>query len=105
MASKRRKKRAATPVKNVGEHLASGSASRKKADNRKKAVGKRRATKKPVPLLIEDSAVSTPAPSSGFPIVGIGASAGGLEALEEFFERMPADPGMAFVVVTHQPPR
>ncbi len=36
-----------------------------------------------------------------FPIVGIGASAGGLEALEAFFKAMPTDSGMAFVVVTH----
>ena len=39
----------------------------------------------------------------GFPIVGIGASAGGLEALEVFFRHMPVDSGMAFVVVSHQP--
>src|SRR5262245_35789825 len=39
-----------------------------------------------------------------FPVVGIGASAGGLEALEELFDHMPADTGMAFVVVTHQHP-
>ncbi|MEZ6120053.1 MAG: chemotaxis protein CheB [Pirellulaceae bacterium] len=39
-----------------------------------------------------------------FPIVGIGASAGGLEALEELLEAMPEDTGMAFVVVTHQHP-
>src|SRR5437667_11659193 len=38
------------------------------------------------------------------PIVGIGASAGGVEALERFFKAMPADNGMAFVVVTHLPP-
>ncbi len=38
------------------------------------------------------------------PIVGIGASAGGVEALEQFFKSMPADNGMAFVVVTHLPP-
>jgi chemotaxis response regulator CheB len=37
-----------------------------------------------------------------FPIVGLGASAGGLVALEEFFFTMPSDSGMAFVVVTHQ---
>lgn len=37
----------------------------------------------------------------GFPIVGIGASAGGLEALEEFFAHLPPDTGMAFVIVTH----
>jgi len=40
----------------------------------------------------------------GFPIVGIGASAGGLEALKQLFDRMPADTGAAFVVVTHQHP-
>ncbi len=39
-----------------------------------------------------------------FPIVGIGASAGGLEALDELFAHMPLDTGMAFVVVTHQHP-
>src|SRR5215831_13621285 len=39
-----------------------------------------------------------------FPIAGIGASAGGLEALEELFDNMPPEPGIAFVVVTHQHP-
>ena len=39
-----------------------------------------------------------------FPIVGIGASAGGLEALEQFFENMPKDNGMAFVVIQHLDP-
>ena len=39
-----------------------------------------------------------------FPIVGIGASAGGLEALESFFGAMPNDPGMAFVVIQHLDP-
>ncbi|MDP1948393.1 MAG: CheR family methyltransferase [Nitrospirota bacterium] len=38
----------------------------------------------------------------GFLIVGIGASAGGLEAMEEFFRHMPPGSGMAFVVVSHQ---
>jgi two-component system CheB/CheR fusion protein len=40
--------------------------------------------------------------SAGQLVVGLGASAGGLEALEEFFDELPADPGMSFVVVTHQ---
>ncbi len=40
------------------------------------------------------------------PIVGIGASAGGLAAFEAFFSAMPADtePGMAFVLVQHLAP-
>jgi two-component system CheB/CheR fusion protein len=45
-----------------------------------------------------------PAVVPGFPIVGLGASAGGLQALEEFFSNMPPDSGMAFVVVTHLHP-
>jgi two-component system CheB/CheR fusion protein len=39
-----------------------------------------------------------------FPIVGIGASAGGIEALEGFFRGLPADPGFAIVIVTHLSP-
>lgn len=38
------------------------------------------------------------------PIVGIGASAGGLEALQGLLGKMPADCGMSFVVVQHQDP-
>jgi two-component system CheB/CheR fusion protein len=37
-------------------------------------------------------------------VVGIGASAGGLEALERFFDNVPTDSGMAFVVVQHLSP-
>jgi len=42
--------------------------------------------------------------SSGFPIVGIGASAGGLEALEQFLRHVPEGCGMAFVIVQHLDP-
>lgn len=44
--------------------------------------------------------------SPGFPVVGIGASAGGLAAFEAFFSGLPADsdPGMAFVLVQHLAP-
>src|ERR1035441_4233487 len=39
-----------------------------------------------------------------FPIVGIGASAGGLEALGQFLGHVPAGSGMAFVIVQHLDP-
>lgn len=39
-----------------------------------------------------------------FPIVGIGGSAGGLEAYIELFEHLPENTGMAFVVISHLPP-
>lgn len=39
-----------------------------------------------------------------FPIVGIGASAGGLEALELFVKNITADSGMAYIIVQHLSP-
>ena len=39
-----------------------------------------------------------------FPIIGIGASAGGLEALELFLSSVPQDSGMAFVIIQHLDP-
>jgi two-component system, chemotaxis family, CheB/CheR fusion protein len=50
--------------------------------------------------------VSANHPQPAFPIVGIGASAGGLAAIEAFFSGLPRDvePGMAFVVVQHLAP-
>lgn len=44
------------------------------------------------------------APEPRYPIVGLGASAGGLEAFEQFFRAMPADSGLGFVLVPHLDP-
>jgi len=41
---------------------------------------------------------------TALPVVGIGASAGGLEALETFFANLSPQTGFAFIVVTHQQP-
>ena len=47
----------------------------------------------------------TPDSKTGkFPIVGIGASAGGLEALELFLKNVPDKSGMAYVVIQHLDP-
>src|SRR4030095_1986583 len=45
------------------------------------------------------SATNTP-----FPVVGIGASAGGLEAFKQLLDHLPIDTGMAFVLVQHLDP-
>lgn len=45
-----------------------------------------------------------PPATGAFPIVGIGASAGGLEALEHFLSHVPKRSGMAFVIVQHLDP-
>ena len=56
--------------------------------------------------LTVDAQPDTNKTADSFPIVGIGASAGGLSAFEAFFFAMPtdADPGMAFVLVQHLAP-
>ncbi|MGR8933968.1 MAG: CheR family methyltransferase [Gammaproteobacteria bacterium] len=74
----------------------SPSAAEKSLDPKTAGTGKRTAKFKTA-----QEAASSIA-NSGFPIVAIGASAGGLEAMDEFFKNMPPDSGIGFVVVTHQ---
>jgi len=64
---------------------------------------------KPPPGAVPDSGqvISTRvahAPSYAFPIVGIGASAGGLEAFSQLLKHLPPDTGMAFVLIQHLDP-
>jgi two-component system, chemotaxis family, CheB/CheR fusion protein len=42
-----------------------------------------------------------PPPENRFPVVGVGASAGGLEAFSQLLRNLPSDTGMAFVLVQH----
>jgi two-component system CheB/CheR fusion protein len=60
----------------------------------------------PTAEALELSSPAAPAVRSdhGFPIVGIGASAGGLEALEQFLKHVPARSGSAYVVIQHLDP-
>src|SRR4051812_32247527 len=64
-----------------------------------------------MPMTTEPSAPlpATPPPDEDRPglpffVVGVGGSAGGLEAYTELLEALPADPGMAFLVVSHLDP-
>ena len=52
-----------------------------------------------------DSAAVAEDRKDDFHIVGIGASAGGLKALESFFSTMPVTCGMSFIVVSHLDPK
>ena len=45
-----------------------------------------------------------PEPALSFPVVCVGASAGGLEAFTQLLSTLPTDTGMAFVLVTHLSP-
>ncbi|MFV5695220.1 chemotaxis protein CheB [Flavobacterium sp. LB3P122] len=53
---------------------------------------------------LKSDSILSGADTTDFPVIGIGASAGGLEALELFFKNMPNHSGMAFVVVQHLDP-
>ena len=87
---------------------------KKKRSPRKKTATKKRVAsdkstgnavriKKSAPVARKKSPLSSTV-GSEFPIVSIGASAGGLEAFENFFKCMPADSGMAFILVQHLDP-
>ena len=71
---------------------------KKRAENPVRAVADKRPTRRvavPGPRAQEDD---------GFPIVGVGASAGGLEAFISLFRTLPPDTGMAFVLIPHLAP-
>jgi two-component system CheB/CheR fusion protein len=51
-----------------------------------------------------DGATAGPEPGTADFVVGIGASAGGIEALRQLFSHLPDDTGMAFVVIQHLDP-
>ena len=56
------------------------------------------------PVKAPQKKISSGQEQSSFPIVGIGASAGGLEALEQFLSHVPAQSNIAFVIIQHLDP-
>ena len=58
----------------------------------------------PRPLAGQDHQDPEPSPALPFPVVGIGASAGGLEALQDLFQGIRSGAGMAFFVIQHLSP-
>jgi len=78
----------------------------KKQTAKKKTSTKRKVAKKATTAAKGEttSPASETKKSNSFPIVGVGASAGGLEAFEKFLKQVPTDTGMAFVLVQHLDP-
>ena len=54
----------------------------------------------PAPLNVIDPALD----GDGFAVVGVGASAGGLEAFSQLLRSLPKDPGLAIVFIQHMAP-
>lgn len=59
---------------------------------------------RPVADALAETDEAEEGPPRGFPVVAIGASAGGLGALKRFFSAMPAQSGLGFVVIPHLDP-
>ena len=101
-----------TTVKRAAKKKAAQAGKAKKAASRKatakpaekKKPAKSRSPKRSRASVAPADLIAQPSPLPRFPVVGIGASAGGLQALEEFFQHLPADTGMAFVLVSHLDP-
>lgn len=86
-------------TKKKGRQAAAGKKARAPVKSRRPV-----AEPDPPPSREPDTAESKP-DVSGPPVVGIGASAGGLDAFKRFFAAMPADSGVAFVLIPHLDPK
>jgi len=74
-----------------------------KEPGRAKARRPRRAGTGPPPVAKKKAAPAST--EKAFPVVGVGASAGGLEAFTHLLQALPTDTGMAFVLVQHLDPK
>ncbi len=72
--------------------------------SRKIVKAKRRVQPAPRSPKASSAAVADESAESRFPIVGVGASAGGLEAFTDLLQSLPPDPGVAIVFVQHLDP-
>src|ERR1700730_13374250 len=81
------------------------------AKGKAKATAKEPARKTPPRAKKANESAAPPSPAvdssfpASFPVVGVGASAGGLEAFTKLLQHLPADTGMAFVLVQHLDPK
>jgi two-component system CheB/CheR fusion protein len=72
---------------------------------RRKTISSATATEADLVVTDDNETGDESADSDQFSVVGIGASAGGYEALQQLVEQLPTDTGMAFVVVQHLDPK
>ena len=96
------KKKVAAPKKKPASKSAkkTGAAAKRPSPRKKAAARKSAAVKEPLTQPIIPARLIKP----GCPVVGLGASAGGLEALDSFFRAVPESSGCAYVVVVHLDP-
>jgi two-component system, chemotaxis family, CheB/CheR fusion protein len=86
-------------------HIPQKHATRVKTPGRKKSFLEQRAPTKQRPKAKKSATNPSRHPVASFSIVGVGASAGGLEAFTELLKHLPADIGLGFVLVQHLDPQ
>ncbi|MEO1622340.1 MAG: chemotaxis protein CheB [Cyanobacteria bacterium J06632_3] len=76
----------------------------KKSPSKKSRSKKSPSEQAPDKAKLNETPLENDAPKISFPVVGIGASAGGLRALEDFFDNLPPNGGAAYVIIQHLSP-
>jgi two-component system CheB/CheR fusion protein len=108
MAAKRKKQNRKTaaqrPIPEKRLTKRKSPATGKSPTTRRSAGAKQPPATTPTDSPSEESAAAVAAGPLQFPVVAIGASAGGLDAFKRFFRNMPANSGAAFVLVPHLDP-
>jgi two-component system CheB/CheR fusion protein len=91
------------PPRKASPKTGKPAAPKPKQDSSKSPAKKTAKRSKSTPKAKQAKASKTGKETS-FPVLGLGASAGGLEAFLQFFDAMPSETGMAFLVVVHLDP-
>lgn len=79
-------------------------ADKKKPSKKKNLPAKEKPAKQAKATVNEKKPAVKPKKTNDFPVVGLGASVGGLEALKIFFSHMPTDSGVGFFIIQHLSP-
>jgi two-component system CheB/CheR fusion protein len=103
MAVPKKKKRARPRITKQVVRATQATPPRPKSKTLRKTLPPKTVERAQDQVLVEDAGDSS-LPLPQFPIVGIGASAGGLEALSQLLQPLPADCGVAVIVVQHLSP-
>ena len=101
--AKKQQKKSAAPAKKSTMKTPKKVAPKKDLPISKKVISSKSKAEEPELVNISSDILGM-RKTLGFPVVGIGASAGGLDALQELFKSMPDRTGMGFIVVSHLDP-
>src|SRR5438105_4840869 len=100
-------KKALSPRGSSGKSAGAPKPFRRHGDRHARALKPLKPVQEATATVVSDDLARDPMTNRGlpFPVVGVGASAGGFEAVMNLLKHLPVNTGMAFVVVLHLDPR